>query len=166
MPLIDRSNKSLFVVDVLCGLAALFYLPYLVPMHPSASDSYLFSYNDRVGVVLLFLLMTIGLVRTNGLDLQLYSEGTNLTSGLLPFLAPQLLARYAARTHVRRRLLHPFIQPLFLGVIGEYVGAIFIQVQKRFYAVELGRVNSISLRDFPHPPSLQQLFPLRSYESI
>jgi len=40
------------------------------------------------------------------------------------------------------------LQLLFLGVLGEYVGAIYTQVQKRPYAVELDRVN------FEHPPSL------------
>ncbi len=33
------------------------------------------------------------------------------------------------------------IQLFFLGVIGEYVGAIYTQVQKRPYAVELDRIN-------------------------
>jgi len=33
------------------------------------------------------------------------------------------------------------IQLLFLGVMGEYVGAIYTQVQKRPYAVELERIN-------------------------
>jgi glycosyltransferase involved in cell wall biosynthesis len=40
------------------------------------------------------------------------------------------------------------MQLLFLGILGEYVGAIYTQVQKRPYAVELDRVN------FGHPPSL------------
>jgi len=40
------------------------------------------------------------------------------------------------------------LQLLFLGVLGEYVGAIYTQVQKRPYAVELYRIN------FEHPPSL------------
>jgi hypothetical protein len=40
------------------------------------------------------------------------------------------------------------LQLLFLGVIGEYIGAIYTQVQKRPYAVELGRIN------FEYPPSL------------
>jgi glycosyltransferase involved in cell wall biosynthesis len=40
------------------------------------------------------------------------------------------------------------MQLLFLGILGEYVGAIYTQVQKRPYAVELDRVN------FEHPPSL------------
>jgi glycosyltransferase involved in cell wall biosynthesis len=40
------------------------------------------------------------------------------------------------------------LQLLFLGVLGEYVGAIYTQVQKRPYTVELFRVN------FEHPPAL------------
>lgn len=38
------------------------------------------------------------------------------------------------------------IQMLFLGVIGEYIGAIYTQVQNRPYAVELDRIN------FEYPP--------------
>lgn len=40
------------------------------------------------------------------------------------------------------------LQLVFLGVMGEYVGAIYTQVQKRPYAVELDRIN------FEFPPSL------------
>jgi hypothetical protein len=40
------------------------------------------------------------------------------------------------------------LQLVFLGVMGEYIGAIYTQVQKRPYAVELDRVN------FEYPPSL------------
>jgi glycosyltransferase involved in cell wall biosynthesis len=40
------------------------------------------------------------------------------------------------------------LQLLFLGILGEYVGAIYTQVQKRPYAVELDRVN------FEHPPAM------------
>ena len=40
------------------------------------------------------------------------------------------------------------LQLFFLGVIGEYIGAIYTQVQKRPYAVELERIN------FEYPPSL------------
>jgi glycosyltransferase involved in cell wall biosynthesis len=40
------------------------------------------------------------------------------------------------------------IQLFFLGVIGEYVGAIYTQVQKRPYAIELDRIN------FEFPPGL------------
>ena len=40
------------------------------------------------------------------------------------------------------------LQLVFLGVMGEYVGAIYTQVQKRPYAVELERIN------FEYPPEL------------
>ena len=52
-------------------------------------------------------------------------------------LAPMLIGIFFASS----------LQLLFLGVLGEYVGAIYTQVQKRPYAVELDRVN------FEHPPS-------------
>ena len=39
------------------------------------------------------------------------------------------------------------LQLVFLGVMGEYIGAIYTQVQKRPYAVELERIN------FEYPPS-------------
>ena len=53
-------------------------------------------------------------------------------------LAPMLIGIFFASS----------LQLLFLGILGEYVGAIYTQVQKRPYAVELYRVN------FEHPPSL------------
>jgi len=40
------------------------------------------------------------------------------------------------------------LQLVFLGVMGEYVGAIYTQIQKRPYAVELERIN------FEYPPAL------------
>ena len=40
------------------------------------------------------------------------------------------------------------LQLVFLGVLGEYVGAIYTQIQKRPYAVELERIN------FEYPPAL------------
>jgi glycosyltransferase involved in cell wall biosynthesis len=43
------------------------------------------------------------------------------------------------------------LQLVFLGVMGEYIGAIFTQVQKRPYAVELDRVN------FEYPPALPKV---------
>jgi hypothetical protein len=40
------------------------------------------------------------------------------------------------------------LQLVFLGLMGEYIGAIYTQVQNRPYVVELERIN------FEHPPSL------------
>jgi hypothetical protein len=64
-------DKRLFLAYIVCSLAAIFYLPSLVPLHPSVSDSYVFAYNNRVGIALLLLLVAIGSVWTKGLDLQL-----------------------------------------------------------------------------------------------
>ncbi len=41
------------------------------------------------------------------------------------------------------------LQLVFLGVMGEYVGAIYTQVQKRPYAVELERINFDNGFDYP-----------------
>jgi hypothetical protein len=42
---------------------------------------------------------------------------------------------------------------VFLGLMGEYVGAIYTQVQKRPYAVELERIN------FEYPPDVPKALP-------
>jgi len=54
------------------------------------------------------------------------------------------------------------IQLFFMGVLGEYVGAIYTQVQKRPYAIELDRINFDIPPGFaiatpsPESPSIQQ----------
>jgi hypothetical protein len=58
-------------------LAAIFYLPSLVPLAPSVSDSYVFGYNNRAGIVLLLLLVAIGSVWTKGLNLELRTTGVS-----------------------------------------------------------------------------------------
>ncbi len=47
------------------------------------------------------------------------------------------------------------LQLVFLGVMGEYVGAIYTQVQKRPYAVELERINFNNGFDFPKTGPVQ-----------
>jgi len=59
------------------SLAAIFYLPTLVPMHPTASDSYLFGYNNRAGVVLLLLFSAVGAIWTKGMNLKLAAPGAS-----------------------------------------------------------------------------------------
>ena len=66
-------DLRLFSVYVVASLAAIFYLPTLVPMHPSASDSYLFGYNNRAGVALLLLLVSIGAIWTKGFNLEFFA---------------------------------------------------------------------------------------------
>ena len=47
------------------------------------------------------------------------------------------------------------LQLVFLGVMGEYVGAIYTQVQKRPYAVELERINFDKGFDYPKTGPVQ-----------
>jgi hypothetical protein len=70
-------DKRLLFVYVVGSLAAIFYLPILFPLHPSASDSYLFGYNNRVGIVLLLVLVAIGAIWTRGLNLQFKAPGAS-----------------------------------------------------------------------------------------
>jgi len=65
-----RSARRWFVPYVLIALAAIFYLPRLLPpTSPSASDSYLFSYNNRLGIILLLFFIALGVVLTRGFHL-------------------------------------------------------------------------------------------------
>jgi hypothetical protein len=43
------------------------------------------------------------------------------------------------------------LQLVFLGVMGEYIGAIYTQVQNRPYVVELERINFENSPSFPKP---------------
>jgi hypothetical protein len=70
-------DRRLFVGYVVGGLAAIFYLPSLVPLRPSMSDSYVFAYNNRAGAVLLLLLVAIGSVWTRGVNLKLSPTGAS-----------------------------------------------------------------------------------------
>lgn len=63
---------------MVAGLAAIFYLPSLIPMQPTASDSYLFGYNNRVGIALMLLLLCLGVVWTGGLNLR-FREKTEIS---------------------------------------------------------------------------------------
>jgi hypothetical protein len=71
-------NLRFFLCYVAVGLAAIFYLPSLVPLRPTASDSYLFGYNNRAAVVLLLMLVTIAAIWTKGLNLKLPASGASL----------------------------------------------------------------------------------------
>jgi len=71
-------NLRFFLSYVAVGLAAIFYLPSLVPRRPTASDSYLFGYNNRAAVVLLLLLVTIAAIWTKGLALKLPVSSASL----------------------------------------------------------------------------------------
>jgi hypothetical protein len=64
-----------FAAYAVCSLAAVFYLPTLVSVSPATSASYIFSYNNSFGVVLVLLLAAIGSIWTRGLNLQLRTTG-------------------------------------------------------------------------------------------
>jgi hypothetical protein len=79
---LSRFGLSIYTV---VALAAIFLVPRLFPTPASASDSYLFGYNNRVGIVLLFLFLAIAAVWTRGLDLRVAEGGDTLrlSRGLL-----------------------------------------------------------------------------------
>lgn len=60
-----------FAVFVVCSLVIIFCLPYLFPVQPSLSPSYIFGYSNRVGVLLLLAAVTTGVVWTRGLGWRL-----------------------------------------------------------------------------------------------
>lgn len=81
-----RSVKNWFIPYVLIALAAIFYLPRLVPSAPSAADSYLFGYNNRIGIILLLFFTGLGVVLTRGFKLpaNAASEYRPLARWMLP----------------------------------------------------------------------------------
>ena len=62
-------NRPLLLLFSICSLAAIFYIPYFIPQAPSASVSWIFGYNNRVGVVLLLAAIAIGIYWTRGMRL-------------------------------------------------------------------------------------------------
>src|SRR5215469_3509755 len=72
-----KITKLPFAAYALVGLAAIAFLPTLAPSAPTASDSYLFGYNNRVGISLLLLLVAIGVVWTKGIKFGFLSEGAS-----------------------------------------------------------------------------------------
>jgi hypothetical protein len=70
-----RSTRRWFIPYVLIALAAIFYLPRLVPPSSlSASDSYLFGYNNRIGILLLLFFLALGVILTRGFNLSQTSQ--------------------------------------------------------------------------------------------
>lgn len=79
----------------LIGLALIFYLPYFVPQRPTASDSYLFGFNNRAAVLLL-LAFSLGFAiwkKGYGISLLPAGEGSKVPRKVLVIcLAIQLAA--------------------------------------------------------------------------
>ncbi len=72
-----RSARLWFLPYVLIALAAVFFLPHLVPSSPSAADSYLFGYNNRTGIILLLFFIALGVILTHGFNLRAHNSPAN-----------------------------------------------------------------------------------------
>jgi glycosyltransferase involved in cell wall biosynthesis len=76
----------------------------------------------------------------------------------LGYLAAKLIYWYTFTVGVAPMIIGLFflqsIMLVFLGILGEYVGAIYTQLQHRPYAVELDRLN------FDHPPGPPRIEPV------
>ena len=62
---------------IVLSLVAISFLPYFIPSAPTASDSYLFGYNNRAGIILLLVLVAIGVIWTKGLKLRFLARGSS-----------------------------------------------------------------------------------------
>jgi hypothetical protein len=89
---LHRFDRRFFFAYVVCGLAVILYLPYLFPVPPSMSASYVFGYNNNAGIALLILLVTIGSVWTNGLELKFAAPGNSKPVSLKMLAASLLMA--------------------------------------------------------------------------
>jgi hypothetical protein len=69
---------------VIAGLAAVFYLPIVLPVSPVDSESYLFGYNNRAGAALFILLLaSLALyVKRSRLSLPLADRGSETKQGI------------------------------------------------------------------------------------
>jgi len=74
---IRRLMRPGFLACIILGLVAITFLPYFIPSAPTASDSYLFGYNNRAGILLLLALVAVGVIWTKGMNLQFLSRGTS-----------------------------------------------------------------------------------------
>ena len=64
-------NRPLFAIFAVCSLIAVFYFPYFVPQAPSTSDSWVFGYNNRAGILLLLAFVATGVYWTRGVGLNI-----------------------------------------------------------------------------------------------
>lgn len=110
-----RSTRRWFIPYVLIALAAIFYLPRLVSSAPSAADSYLFGYNNRIGIILLLFFVAVGVVLTRGFNLQTSkaSEDHRLPRWMLP-VSLLLVALGCAAMYVIAGRYHGFGESYYL----------------------------------------------------
>jgi hypothetical protein len=111
-----RSTRRWFIPYIFIALAAIFYLPRLVPSVPSAADSYLFGYNNRIGIILLLFFVALGVVLTRGFNLKqtnLSYEEHALPRWMLP-VSLLLVALGCAAMYVIAGRYHGFGEPYYL----------------------------------------------------
>jgi hypothetical protein len=70
----SKISKLLFLIYIVFCLAVISYVPKLIPLSPSAADSYVFGYNNTVGIALIFILIAGGVVWTKGFNLTFLSS--------------------------------------------------------------------------------------------
>jgi hypothetical protein len=65
----NTPSERLLAAYIVLSLFAILYIPYFFPLPPSTSDSYVFGYNNRIGILLLLLLASLGAILARGLRL-------------------------------------------------------------------------------------------------
>jgi hypothetical protein len=65
-----KISKLPLFIYIVFSLAAISYIPKLIPLAPTASCSYVFGYNNTAGIALIFILTVGGVVWTKGLNLK------------------------------------------------------------------------------------------------
>jgi hypothetical protein len=103
----DRSpRKKLFsILLALLALIAVLYVPYFIHQPPSASASWLFSYNNRAGAFLIIFFVTVGTFLTQGMHLEIPSyrpsrslpKSVGYCSLLLVLVASLIAIRFAGQ---------------------------------------------------------------------
>jgi hypothetical protein len=66
-------NKRLFGVFAACTVGAVCFIPYFVPQAPSTSQSWVFGYNNRAGILILLAAIAVGAWWTRGFGVELSS---------------------------------------------------------------------------------------------
>ena len=54
--------RAALAVYFALSLFAILYIPYFFPVPPSTSDSYIFGYNNRIGILLFLLCVAAGAI--------------------------------------------------------------------------------------------------------
>jgi hypothetical protein len=138
----SRRTNWWFVLYLFVALAAVFCLPRVFPTAPSASDSYLFGYDNRVGIILLLLFVAVGAIWTKGLGI-----GSAVAS---------------ERRHLPRTLLFVSLAVVALGcaimylIAGRYNG-----FGESFYLIDrawLLHIGRLPYRDFEFAYGPAQLY--------